>query len=123
MWWSIIHHHLRSWCFVLPCKQVQGTLLHVNYNHYILLLIVTLFILESFIDHLPVFGQFVIFEPSTGSSEIRRMCFSTLFSPDGVYEDTESYAFDLTLDVATTSVLVNQSSTEVFLLDEDGKKS
>ena len=51
------------------------------------------------------------------------MCFIFSFSLDGVYEDTESLAFDLMLGGTTTNVNINPSVTEIFILDSDGKNN
>lgn len=72
-------------------------------------------------DFFPSLGEYIVFEPSTSSETIRRRCFLTKFSPDGVYENTESYAYDLLSDFSTTNVIVDPDVTEVFLMDRDGK--
>ena len=66
--------------------------------------------------------EFFTFEPIR-SNNIRRHCSPTNFFQDGVYEDTESYALELALETFTTDILVSQSVTEVFLLDQDSKQS
>ena len=45
-----------------------------------------------------------------------------LLVQDDVYEDTESYAIDLMLDASTTGVFINQSVTEIFILDQNSKQ-
>lgn len=62
----------------------------------------------------------IVFERSAGSTSIRRMCFTLSLSLDGVYENTESLAFDLAFDQTTTGFF-DPTSTRIFILDSDGK--
>ena len=93
-------------------------MLLIYYYHLILFI-------EAFADYLPITDIFILFEPSIGSQSPRRMCIpreNLQFFPDGIYENTESFTFDLRLDMDTTGVMIDPDMTEVFLLDVDGKK-
>ena len=63
--------------------------------------------------------MFFIFEPFDVD---RNLCLIMELVQDEVYEDTESYAFDLVLDESTTGVFINQSVTEIFILDTNSKQ-
>ena len=77
--------------------------------------------LEPFTDFLPISDELIIFEPSIGSEDVRRRCFSTMFFPDRVDDNIRSYAFDLTLDASTSGGRVNPDVTEIFVIDQEGK--
>ena len=66
--------------------------------------------------------QFVVFERSTNSSDVRRQCFMIQIQDDSVYEGNETFEVELSLDKSTSSsVILDPSSTEVLILDDDGK--
>ena len=73
------------------------------------------FLIESVADYFPVTNISVIFDSSN-----RTKCFLTQFYRDNIYEDTESYAFDLILEGSTTHAMVHPNVSEIFLLDQNG---
>ena len=75
-------------------------------------------------DYLSTFG-IPIFDPNNFAlDEIRNICFDVFIIDDLLYEDVESFNISLELDtfVEQSGIIVNPSLTEIFILDNDGKR-
>ena len=82
-----------------------------------------LLLLVGFVDYLSTFG-IPTFDPiNFALDEIRNMCFDVFILDDLLYEDVESFNISLELDtfVAQSGIIVNQTMTEICILDDDGK--
>ena len=75
-------------------------------------------------DYLSTF-DFAIFNPDNFAlDEIRNICFDVFIIDDLLYEDVESFNISLELDtfVVQSGIIVQPNVTEIFILDNDGKR-
>ena len=75
-------------------------------------------------DYLPTFG-IPIFDPNNFALDaIRSICFDVFIVDDLLHEDVESFNISLELNtsIVQSGIIVDPSLTEIFILDNDGKR-